>query len=375
MGKAAKEQYVVEILNRHIDIMSVDIGIKGRKGQYNRSKNRWAFSCPFCKEGKSWGRMNRLIYDIDRDFIHCYNGGCTVNGYPERYLANLEQVKEVDIVKEYLSISEVKDEFKNRKHDSTQNMVPINLPNNIIDVFSLKTYTPKNTEEAQIIQIAVNFLKRRKIIEAPYAIDELYLIVDKNVPFYGRLIVPFKVGGTVIYWQGRAIKNTIKPKYMSSENLCHNVNPIFGMDNLPSEPEYVFITEGAFDAIFAINTVAIAHDFPSFDTINYLIKKFNLDRFPLPRSHIVIVPDNPMIDSTGLENYIKAIDEGLSVFTWLNDENLHAHKDFNDYIQAGGDLLKFTDMNYMKSMLLSGFAAKMALNPNITPQYLLSAQE
>jgi len=369
MAKTDKEQYMVEIFNKHVEKISANLGIPGQKGKFNRGKNRWNFSCPFCKEGKSWGRQARFWYDVTKNYVHCYNGGCRANGLPEHYASMLEKVKEVDIVKEYMTLTEAKDEFKQGKYDSERVMEPINLPDNVISIFEIKDYEPVDSVEAGIILKAKQFLITRKIVDAPFSPDELYIIAKQKVPFFARLIIPFKVGGQIIYWQGRALKETIKPKYLSSENLCRNVNPIYGLDYLPPEPEYVFITEAPIDAMFSINTVAIGHDYPSLDTVEYLIEKFNLNRFALPRAHIVIIVDNPTKDSTGLQNYLRAIDDGLSVFTWLADDNLTEYKDFNEYVVGSGDTLKFTDMDYMKSMIQAGFVAKMLLNPDLIPRY------
>jgi len=375
MARQDKEQYFVEVFNKHVEKISAELGRQGQKGKYHKGKNRWNFSCPFCREGKSWGRQSRFWYDVTKNYVHCYNGGCRINGLPEHFAAKLEDVKEVDIVKQYLTLSDAKEEFQNSKYDDTRSMSPVSLPDHAIHISKIKNYKPVDSVEAGMIMRAKDFIIKRKLLEAPYASDDLHVIVKNHVPFFARLIIPFKVGGTTIYWQGRSLKDTIKPKYLSSENLCRNVNPIYGMDYLPPEPEYVFVTEAPLDAMFSINTVAVGHDYPSSDTIEYIIEKFNLERFTLPRMHIVLIVDNPVKDSTGLANYIRAINDGLSVFTWLNDENLYDYKDFNEYAVGTGDVLKFTDMTYIKSMIQSGFVAKMGLNPDITPRYLLSTPQ
>ena len=142
MAKLTKEQYIVETLNKHIEKISAETGKPGYKGKFFRNKNRWNFSCPFCREGKSWGREHRFWYDLNRNFVHCYNGGCRVNGLPEHYIAQLEGISEVDVVKEYLSISDVKEEFKKSKTDSTQVMTPIELPDHAIHLNDIKKYEP-----------------------------------------------------------------------------------------------------------------------------------------------------------------------------------------------------------------------------------------
>lgn len=170
--------------------------------------------------------------------------------------------------------------------------------------------------------------------------------VDRHVPsevwekwFVGtdgrnknRLIIPFYNHlGKIYFWQGRALKDWLEPKYLSREDPNDSLNSIYNYYNIDVEkPTIIF--EGPIDSIFVENAIGLT-GLKLYDKRLQKIK------------HKYFILDN---DEAGREQSIKLLktDKAEYVFVWkkfLKDMKLPVQlKDMNDVIVESGKYHKFT---------------------------------
>ncbi len=90
------------------------------------------------------------------------------------------------------------------------------------------------------------WLQEQRIDEDSWEELQLGVVIKKNSNYFGRLIIPVLDDRKVVYWLGRALLDTISPKYMFPDISRSNV--LWGMNYLSNERKEVFITEGWKDA-------------------------------------------------------------------------------------------------------------------------------
>ncbi len=137
-----------------------------------------------------------------------------------------------------------------------------------------------------------------------------------------RLCIPFYDDDNQIrFYQTRAVMpedlNDNRPKYLSKLNSDKR---IYGINNIDSNRDYIFIFEGPIDSMFTVNGVAIC----GLHLTN--IQKQILQRYNLYKQ--IWVLDNQIIDKASKEKTMELIDRGERVFIW--PEKLKKYKDFND---------------------------------------------
>lgn len=132
------------------------------------------------------------------------------------------------------------------EHQSKQVGLPVNecqLPPGCVSVLA---------DTSPWCEVARTYLEGRRLPPADYP----YFITEHQ-EHVGRLIVPYLFRDKVIYWQGRALDDSIIPKYKNS--IGERSNVLFNMDELyrySDEPLYV--TEGFTDALsIGKNAVAL----------------------------------------------------------------------------------------------------------------------
>jgi len=154
----------------------------------------------------------------------------------------------------------------------------------------------------------VDFLKSRG-----FNCDDFPFLVSPDLTYRSRVILPFILQDTIIGYSARSIVPTEKLRYI----MRMTTEFVFGLEWVLPDHEWVFVTEGLFDAL-SVKCLAIMHNEvgdAQAEIINDLQKK------------IIIVPD---LDVSGLakrDNSLidTAIDNGWSVsFPLWKEKDINA---------------------------------------------------
>jgi len=133
------------------------------------------------------------------------------------------------------------------------------------------------------------------------------------------LIIPFyDLKGDVIFYQTRTIieKDDGLPKYLGKSGGGKSV---FGVEQVTSDLDYMFIFEGPIDSMFVKNGVAVG----GVDLSQ--LQRDQLNQFPLHDK--IWVLDNQHMDKTAMDTSRELLKAGERVYIW--DKTVE-YKDFND---------------------------------------------
>lgn len=146
-----------------------------------------------------------------------------------------------------------------------------------------------------------------------------------------RLIIPIYYNNKLLLLQGRALESGVKNKYINIGNVS---STLFGLDRLKDEHEYIFVTEGFFDA-YHLNGVSCITNKLTAQQIKIL------NSYDKPK---VIVPDRNESNLTMLN---KGISEGWG---YSAPKKLKNCKDVTKAVERYGKL--FTTYEIMKGVKL-----------------------
>ena len=332
------EQYVVQTFYKCVSYPT-----------YNKYTNVYNGSCPFCKEGKSFGKKTRFFYLPERELAYCHNCGYSkktfnfiidVTGKPFTEIIN--EIKNLDNV--VVPVSKDPPEVK---------PVTKSLPDDCINL------TDKNQLEFHknnpIVSICLDFIEKRKINKAVNKPKTFYLSLTDKV-HKNRLVLPFyDVNGDIIFYQTRTIldKDSYeKPKYLSKVG---SEKSLYGIHNLDIFHDYVYLFEGPIDSYFIANGLAVCGIQEDSDrTFNELqLKQYNT----LSTFKKIWCLDNQWCDNASLKKSIKLVDNGETVFVW--PEIFKHYKDLNE-VCIKFDLNKINPELVIKNSY-SGLKAKILL--------------
>jgi|TARA_R110000787_G_scaffold336_9_gene1292 hypothetical protein len=289
-------------------------------GYPDKTATGYRASCPMCMEGKSWGEKKRLYYFPNDRYFFCHNGCGSFSDY---YWVKTVSGKQFSEIKEEIEVGYDTSEFQ-YEHVTIDNekslIAPQPLPKdsiNLMDKTQLLFY-----KDNYWVKQAVAFLRRRQILKAEYRPKAFYLSLNDYV-HKNRLTIPFyDENGQVEFYQSRALsaKQEGFAKFLSKLNSDKS---IFNLDRIDYELDYIFIMEGAIDAMFLPNAVAISGVYLT-DYQDELLRRH------CPFLKKVWVFDNPKIDDTGREKMVEmAINSTDLFFTW--SDIFENYKDLNDY--------------------------------------------
>lgn len=209
---------------------------------------------------------------------------------------------------------------------------------------SLKSITDKET---------IEYCKERCFTDKHY--EELYFVEDfgKFNRLMGsdkrywqgndkRIIIPFFEGGVLIGWQGRAIDRNNKKKYITvSMGISDNL--LFGVDDIV-ESKTIFVTEGALDALFLDNTIAVNG-----------LNKFDNEFTQYHKNNVILILDNEKRNQAVSNEIKRLLDKGFSVY--YNDGDLIG-KDINDYF-INNDITKEELQKTIRENATKGLMGKL----------------
>jgi len=94
-------------------------------------------------------------------------------------------------------------------------------------------------------EVAIEYLKQRSLDPVSFYISGH---VDKYADYNGRVIIPYHFRGKLIYWQARAMDESIQPRYknptVEKDNIFFNMDELYRYTDDP-----LFICEGPLDAL------------------------------------------------------------------------------------------------------------------------------
>jgi hypothetical protein len=277
-------------------------------------------SCPICMEGKSWGEKKRLYYFPEKHLFFCHNGCGAMSDY--NWVKSVTG-KTFHTIKEDIKLNYDMSDFMYDRvpiESELPRTEPPTLPKdsiNLMDSAQLTFY-----KDNYWVRTAAMFLKNRGILNAEFKPKSFYLsltdFVHKN-----RLVIPFyDFGGNINFYQSRALssKQLEIAKFLSKVDAPKSV---FNLDRIDYDLNYIFIMEGAIDAMFLKNGVAISG-------VEFTDHQSELIQTHCPFLKKVWVFDNPKVDATGREKMIKmAMGSNDLFFTWGGE--FEKYKDLNEY--------------------------------------------
>lgn len=308
------EQYVVNVLYENIYKISYN--------KYNKSYNG---CCPICKEGNSWGKKKRFYYIPEKELAYCHNCGYSkkaltfITEVTNKSLHEIiNEVKEFDI--EILPIEEPKEVKK---------VIDKSLPEdciNLSDISQIEYY-----KDNAVVKTALQLIKDRKLDKGINKPKTFYLSL-KDVVHKNRLILPFyDENDDIIFYQSRGLtKKDLfeRPKYLSKVGAERS---LYGMQNINSNLDNVFIFEGPIDSYFVENGLATCGITERSDKMFTSLQKEQINKLNLYEK--VYVLDNQYCDKAALSKSIILADNNEKVFIWPKE--LKRFKDFNDICVAG----------------------------------------
>lgn len=315
---------------------------------YNKGQKVYQGSCPICREGKSWLKKRRSYYIVNKNVICCHN--CGWYGSPYNWIVKVTGLTFKEIKKELegFDVTVLHTETKEvPKVESKQEDLPTDSIN-LLDEDQINYYKQNKT-----VQRALEVITSRKLTTSVNRPKTFFIsLVDKI--HYNRLIIPFYGDdGKIIYYQTRTIvEEDERPKYLSKVN---SEKSLFGIDNIQSNLEYIFITEGPIDAMFLKNGVAVAGINESKTKSFTPLQIQQLNGYILHKK--IWVLDNQWTDSASKIKTKNLIDAGEQVFLW--PEYLKQYKDLNDYCVEKN--INSFDIDVILENSFSGLKAKLLL--------------
>ena len=333
------EQYTIPLLYENIYKIS-----------YNKFSKSYNGCCPICKEGNSWGKKKRFYYIPNKDLAYCHN--C---GYSKKTLGFLVDVTSKPM---HLIINEVKNldldiEVQRDEPVEVKRVIDKSLPEdciNLSDESQVEYY-----KDSAVVRMATTLIKSRRLNRGINKPKTFYISL-KDPVHKNRLILPFyDENGDIIFYQSRGLtKKDLfeRPKYLSKVGAERS---LYGMQNINSDLDNVFIFEGPIDSYFVENGLATCGITERSDKMFTSLQKEQINKLNLYKK--VYVLDNQYCDKAALNKSIILAENGNKVFIWPRE--LKRFKDFNDICVAGNkDKIK---PEFILKNTHSGLKAKLLL--------------
>ena len=311
-----------------IEKTSID-RIKDELEGFHRANNQYNFRCPYCGDSaKSKLKMRGWLFEYHgKVFFKCFN--CDKSASYSQFLKDWFPSEHHRYILDLLQL---------KNHQApTEKELP--APKNKIDrerFIGLSMVKPATDNKAG------RYLDSRKITNRDdFFYTENYgaLLKELELPEYNReysckeerLLIPhFNREGYLTHIQMRVLNNA-KIRYKTYKVL--EEYKLWHLDKVNLNKK-IYVTEGALDASFLQNSVAMSGSDAQLD-------KSLLGNF---KDNLRIILDNEPYNSVILQKYFNLIKRGYRVFHWPAAPG----KDINDCILAGFDIEKYIydDANY-----------------------------
>ena len=307
------EQYVIDVLYENVYKIS-----------YNKYTKTYNGCCPICKEGGSWGKKKRFYYIPNKELAYCHN--C---GYSKKAIGFITEVTNKPL---HFIINEIK-EFDteivvHKKEEVIKKEIDKSLPEdciNLTDISQIEYY-----KDNLAVKEALKIIKERRLDKGVNKPKTFYISLSDPV-HKNRLILPFyNEVGEVIFYQSRGLLRKdlfAKPKYLSKVNAERS---LYGVQNIDSSLEQVFIFEGPIDSYFCKNGLATCGITENSSRMFTSLQKDQMNKLNLFEK--IYVLDNQWLDKAALSKSIILADNKEKVFIWPKE--LKTFKDFNEICVA-----------------------------------------
>tara|TARA_X000001316_G_C921331_1_gene35683 strand:+ start:1305 stop:2345 length:1041 start_codon:yes stop_codon:yes gene_type:complete len=334
------EQYVVNVLYENI-----------YKIKYNKYNKTYNGCCPICREGNSWGKKKRFYYIPNKELAFCHNCGYSkkslgfvmdVTNKPLHFIVN--EIKEFDTE---VVIENKKETVEEKK------IIDKSLPEDCINLSDTSQieYYKDNTA----VKEALSIINKRKLDKGINKPKTFYISLNDPV-HKNRLILPFyNEIGEIIFYQSRGLLRKdlfSKPKYLSKVNAERS---LYGVQNIDSSLEHIFIFEGPIDSYFCKNGLATCGITENSNRMFTSLQKDQLNKLNLYEK--IYVLDNQWLDKAALNKSIILSQNNVKVFIWPKE--LKKYKDFNEIcVKLNRDIIK---PEFILKNTYSGLKAKILL--------------
>lgn len=303
------EEYVVQTFYRYVSFPT-----------FNKYNNVYNGSCPFCKEGKSYGKKTRFFYLPKKELCYCHNCGYSrktfnfvvdVTGKPfNEVIAEIKQ-GEFTTVPSVSGKPEVKQVEKTLPDDCI----------NLTDAQQLKFY-----ENNPVVSVYTAFANKRRLTTAINRPPAYYLSLTDPV-HKNRLVLPFyDADNNIIFYQTRTLLKQDefnKPKYLSKVG---GVKSLYGIHNLDLFHDNVYIFEGPIDSYFITNGLAVCGIQEDSESMFNELQQKQISQLSVFKK--IWCLDNQWNDDASLKKSIILADKGENVFIW--PEQFKNFKDLNE---------------------------------------------
>lgn len=305
-----------------------------------RNGNKMNGRCPFCGDSKKSSTKKRGWYYFSSSSYYCFNCGTAMSGI--KFLQALSGADYQEIRKEYAKLF-LKSGLRNDLSSHFE------IPTEEIDVFKLKSIINPDWKNP-LSENALNYLRQRKVIDAPFFQDQLYSSYskDKSKEF---ILIPWILNGVEAYYQVNDFMKYNNLKYIFPKN---KKKLVAGLDNIDVSWPYIIATEGYYDSLFVKNGIALG-------TKAITDSQLKIIRERYPHHQIVISFDN---DDAGIEAMTKMLKNNcqFKFFKWFNQNT--KEKDLNDYVVAKNNVNMFADEKVLERLIVDKLQMKMFLIQN-----------
>ena len=306
---------------------------------YVKNGNKINMRCPLCGDSRKSATKKRGWYYFQTASYYCFNCSTGMSGI--KFLEFISGNSYEQIKKEYFKMC-----FKHGINTGLSSQY--NVPNEEPSIFQLESVV-KPEWKKPLSEKATEYLKNRKVLDAPYYKDSLYSCYTKNNDEF--IMIPWKVNGIDAYYQLNDFQKLHNLKYIFPKN---KKKLIAGLDNIDISWPYIIVTEGYFDSLFIKNGICAGTK-----AITEYQLKLIKERYP--KHQIVISFDN---DKAGIDSMIKLLksNNDFKYFKWFNINT--KEKDINDYVIAKDNVNIFSNTNILEKLIVDKLLMKMFLIQN-----------
>lgn len=297
----------------------LDVIYRNCKRVKTRNSKIYNFECPVCNEGKSSGKKRRGFFLVNENYFICKN--CQRSWSVADWIMEVEHITFKQLRKEAGEYDNTFNEIIEKKTESVSNKKIYSLPYdciNLNDPVQLQYYKDKKE-----VQDCLAYIKTRRLNTAINKPKTFYISLSDHI-HKNRLCIPFyDIAGKIVYYQTRALyeKDEDIAKYLSKKDT---EKTLYGINNITSNLEHIFIFEGPIDSMFCQNSVAACG--LSLTTV----QQEQLDKYRLFDK--IWVLDNQFDNKEVCEKYGEIIERGERVFFWPAE--CKGYKDINDICVA-----------------------------------------
>lgn len=333
------EDYVSQYVMKHVGFV-----------KHNRYRETYNGCCPFCHEGNSWGKKKRFFYLPNDDYCFCHNCGWSGNGF--WFVKQISGLSDIEIREELKDYDIIPRNLNYQCDEIVGKIKTEDLPQNSINLFDEQQiqYYQWNGE----IRNCLNYIKQRKIDVMVNRPKSIYYSFD-DFRHKKRLIIPYYDEKNNIAWyQSRDITNESEFRYLSK--LDGN-RTLYGLNNIDYSIPYLFIFEGAINAMSVQNGTCVSGINEKSDNLFTETQRKQLIKYNL--YEIIWVLDSPYLDEAA-RNKIEILEKfNQNYFVWPEKIGTK-FKDFNDLIlQLKGNEIPYNFIIKNSSKNKNTFRAKI----------------